>query len=71
MRACASLNPVVRRLLHEDVSEQLLRAIHAGEFPVGSRLPSERELSTVFGVRRPVAREALQALARLEILQIN
>jgi DNA-binding FadR family transcriptional regulator len=71
MKLIASLAPVVRRRLHEDVGEQLLRAIQAGDFPVGSRLPSERELSGVFGVTRPVIREALQSLQRLGILQIS
>jgi GntR family transcriptional regulator, sialic acid-inducible nan operon repressor len=65
-----SLTPVSRRRLHESVSEQLLRAIQAGEFPVDTRLPSERELSLVFGVTRPVVREALQSLERLGILRI-
>lgn len=71
MKLIASLAPVVRRRLHEDVGEQLLRAIQAGDFPVGSRLPSERELSGIFGVTRPVIREALQSLQRLGILQIS
>jgi DNA-binding FadR family transcriptional regulator len=62
---------VVRRRLHEEVGQQLLKAIQAGEFPVGSRLPSERELSGIFGVTRPVIREALQSLQRLCILQIS
>jgi GntR family transcriptional regulator, sialic acid-inducible nan operon repressor len=71
MKLIASLAPVVRRRLHEDVGEQLLRAIQAGDFAAGSRLPSERELSGIFGVTRPVIREALQWLQRLGILQIS
>jgi DNA-binding FadR family transcriptional regulator len=71
MKLIASLAPVVRRRLHEDVGEQLLRAIQAGDFPVGSRLPSERELSGIFGVTRPVIREALQSLERLGTVQIS
>jgi GntR family transcriptional regulator, sialic acid-inducible nan operon repressor len=64
------LAPVVRRRLHEEVVEQLVRAIHAGDFPVESRLPSERELSSIFGVTRPVIREALQSLERLGAVRI-
>ena len=71
MGVAGSLTPVSRRRLHESVSEQPLRAIQAGEFPVDTRLPSERELSRVFGVTRPVVREALQSLERLGTLQIS
>lgn len=66
----AKLAPVVRRRLHEEVVDQLVRAIHAGDFPVGARLPGERELSTIFGVTRPVIREALQSLERLGAVRI-
>ncbi len=66
----SQLGPVVRRRLHEQVADQLIRAIHAGDFPVGSRLPAERELSSIFGVTRPVIREALQTLERLGAVQI-
>jgi GntR family transcriptional regulator, sialic acid-inducible nan operon repressor len=71
MKIVANLAPVVRRRLHEDVAEQLLKAIQAGDFPVGARLPSERELSGIFTVTRPVVREALQSLQRLGIVQIT
>jgi GntR family transcriptional regulator, sialic acid-inducible nan operon repressor len=66
----SKLAPVVRRRLHEEVVEQLVTAIHAGDFPVESRLPSERELSIIFGVTRPVIREALQSLERLGAVRI-
>jgi len=44
------------------VARLLLDAINRGEFPIGSRLPSERLLSQRFGVSRPSLREALSAL---------
>jgi len=66
----AKLAPVVRRRLHEEVVDQLVRALHAGDFPVGARLPGERELSATFGVTRPVIREALQSLERLGAVRI-
>lgn len=68
--AISKLAPVVRRRLHEEVVEQLVQAVHTGDFPVGSRLPSERELSSIFGVTRPVIREALQSLERLGVVRI-
>jgi DNA-binding FadR family transcriptional regulator len=48
--------------LYRQISNQLRDLIIAGEFPVGSRLPSERDLSVQLGVSRPSLREALIAL---------
>lgn len=44
------------------VVEELLRKIRSGEWPVGTRLPSERELATEHGVSRNAIREALAVL---------
>ncbi len=44
------------------VAETLYRRIQAGEFPVGSRLPSERHLANELGVARNTVREALDVL---------
>jgi len=48
--------------LYRQISGQLRKLILSGEFPVGSRLPSERDLSVQLGVSRPSLREALIAL---------
>jgi GntR family transcriptional regulator, transcriptional repressor for pyruvate dehydrogenase complex len=48
--------------LPEEIARELERRISASEFKVGSRLPSERELSLEFSVSRPVIREALSQL---------
>jgi DNA-binding FadR family transcriptional regulator len=48
--------------LYRQISDQLRKLIVDGEFPVGSRLPSERDLSVQLGVSRPSLREALIAL---------
>jgi DNA-binding FadR family transcriptional regulator len=53
---------VETRRLYRQISEQLRALIVAGEFPAGSRLPSERDLSVQLGVSRPSLREALIAL---------
>ncbi|WP_119157360.1 FadR/GntR family transcriptional regulator [Caldimonas tepidiphila] len=50
------------RRLYRQIADQLRALIRSGEFPVGSRLPPERELATQFGVSRPSVREALIAL---------
>ena len=56
--------------LYQSVAAEILTLIREGEFPVGERLPPERELSLRLGVSRPSLREALIALeigGRVEI----
>lgn len=48
--------------LYRQIADQLQRLIRDGEFPPGSRLPPERELSQLLGVSRASVREALIAL---------
>ena len=50
------------RRLYEQISQKLAKAIAAGEYELGQRLPSERELAQTFGVSRPTVREAIIAL---------
>jgi GntR family transcriptional regulator, negative regulator for fad regulon and positive regulator of fabA len=44
--------------------EALVAAILDGTYPLGSNLPSERDLAVTLGVTRPTLREALQRLSR-------
>ncbi len=48
--------------LPEEIARQIEKRILDGEFLVGSKLPSERELSVEYSVSRPVVREALSQL---------
>ena len=48
--------------LYRQIAAQLSALIAAGEFPEGTRLPSERDLAEQLGVSRPSVREALIAL---------
>lgn len=48
--------------LYRQVADQLRQLIDNGEYGVGSRLPTERELAHQFGLSRPTVREALIAL---------
>jgi DNA-binding FadR family transcriptional regulator len=56
--------------LYRSVLDKMLLLIDAGEFPVGGRLPPERELAERFDVSRPTIREAviaLEALGKVEV----
>ncbi len=59
------------RRVYQQISDQLLKLIEAGEFTVGSRLPSERDLAEKFKVSRPSVREALIALEVVGVVQIK
>lgn len=52
--------------LYKSVVEQVITLIDGGEFPVGARLPPERELAERFNVSRPTIREAVIALETLD-----
>lgn len=56
------LQQIEPRRLYRQIADQLRRLIEGGEFPVGSRLPPERDLAAQLGVSRPSVREALIAL---------
>jgi GntR family transcriptional regulator, transcriptional repressor for pyruvate dehydrogenase complex len=53
------------------VREQLELAINSGEYGPGDRLPSERELSEMFGVSRVSVREALRSLEAIGLVQVR
>lgn len=48
--------------LYDRVAKGVAAKIADGEFAVGDRLPSERELALAYGVSRPTVREAVFAL---------
>ncbi|UYO01373.1 MAG: FadR family transcriptional regulator [Devosia sp.] len=55
--------PARKPKLAEMVVETLRKRLVAGEFEPGTKLPTESQLSTHFGVSRTVVREAMAALA--------
>ena len=56
------LQTIEPRRLYRQIAAQLRALIAVGEFPLGSRLPPERDLALQLGVSRPSVREALIAL---------
>ncbi|MET0535862.1 MAG: GntR family transcriptional regulator, partial [Steroidobacter sp.] len=57
--------------LYKRVADDLRAAILAGRYPVGRRLPAERELAEQFNVSRPTIREAVIALELQNIVEVR
>ena len=57
-----SAAPLRKRRLADEIYAQILLQLSTGQYRVGDRLPTEKELSASFDVSRPVVREALQHL---------
>lgn len=53
------------------VFDKIFMGIATGEYPKGSRLPSENELCSKYGVSRVTVRAALQRLLALELVETN
>ncbi|TKW64306.1 MAG: FadR family transcriptional regulator [Paracoccus denitrificans] len=57
-----STAPLRKRRLADEIYAQILLQLSTGQYRIGDRLPTEKELSASFDVSRPVVREALQHL---------
>lgn len=65
-------NPESRKeRLYCKVVEQILCAVRSGEYPAGTRLPSERELADRYEVSRVTIREASIALEAKGVIEIR
>ena len=65
------LKPVEKQRVAEEVAEQLRALILGGQYPPGSKLPPERELSKRLRVNRASLREALKKLEHLGLVRIR
>jgi GntR family transcriptional regulator len=54
--------------LYRQLADILLAKIRSGEYPSGSRIPSENSLAERFGIGRPTARQATDLLVRKRML---
>lgn len=61
--------PDAKVTLYQSMSDRLLEGIRSGQYPVGSKLPTEMELCEMFGVGRHTAREAIRRLADLGLIE--
>ena len=66
----ASIQPLRRRKLYQEISARLEEMILEGSLGPGDRLPSERDLMERFGVGRPSVRQALFALERMGLVSV-
>ncbi len=66
-----ALHPVARRLVPDDVFDQLLGEVVDGELGAGDALPSERRLAEMLQVSRPAVREALQRLSATRLVEVR
>jgi GntR family transcriptional repressor for pyruvate dehydrogenase complex len=64
-----ALSAIDRRSLPDRVFEQLTAEVVSGGYPVGSAIPSERELSELLAVNRHVVREAVKRLEQVGLVR--
>lgn len=55
----------------DQVRDQLTTAIRSGVYPVGSKLPPERELVDMFGVSRVSLREGIRSLEAIGLVEVR
>lgn len=67
------VEPIIieRKKLFEHVAAHLEAQILAGKLRPGDQLPPERDLQATFGVGRPAIREALIALQKAGLVELN
>ncbi|MEL0211112.1 MAG: FadR/GntR family transcriptional regulator [Novosphingobium sp.] len=57
--------------LYQDLARSLLDELAGGRYPVGSRLPAERDLALRYEVSRPTVREAIIALEVQGLVEVK
>lgn len=57
--------------LYQELARKLLSELAAGTYPVGARMPAERELALQYNVSRPTVREAIIALEVQGIVEVR
>ena len=65
----STIQPLKRVSVRLQVFEQMKNQILKGVWKPGAKIPSENQLTTLFGVSRITVREALQKMIALELLE--
>jgi GntR family transcriptional regulator, transcriptional repressor for pyruvate dehydrogenase complex len=63
--------PLEKHRLSDLIVDRITDLIGAGEYQIGMRLPSERELARSFEVSRPLVREALRIAESLGLIEVR
>ena len=61
--------PIEKSAVARQAVERIMQLIVSRQFPPGSKLPPERELSGMLGISRSSVREAIRALSHMNILE--
>jgi GntR family transcriptional regulator len=62
------LNPQSPIPLYRQLADILMAGIRSGDFPPGTRIPSEPQLAKDYGIGRPTVRQAIDVLVRKRLL---
>ena len=65
------MDKLSQQRLYKDVVRLLMEEMAAGNFPVGSKLPAERELAAQYNVSRPTVREAIIAMEVRGLVEVK
>lgn len=60
-----------RTSVADEARDELARSILSGEYPAGSKLPSERELAETLGASRVLIRQAIHELGKMGLLRVR
>lgn len=69
--ASIGIEPISPQRIYQEVANQLRRSISEGRLRPGDRLPSERDLSRMFGVSRNTMRDALRVLEASGLIELR
>ena len=62
---------IKKRILYEDIANEIERMIIENTLPANSKLPSEKKLAEMLGVSRNILREALKTLKERGLISVK